>query len=126
MVDSDGVDVSESLFSNKWSHPDITAIIKDHLCVSQLPWFYQRPYYLSFFRFIFTLREIWILTLNATIRRHNDVILRHCSNNSYPEAVNDEYIVVFNFAGRRMSGFEVIVAGGGDLVAPTPPPMAGT
>ena len=51
------------------------------------------------------------------------------SNNSYPEVVNDEYIVVFNFAGRRMSGFEVIVAGGeggGDLVAPTPPPMAGT
>ena len=35
------------------------------------------------------------------------------SNNSYPEVVNDEYIVVFNFAGRRMSGFEVIVAGGG-------------
>ena len=50
------------------------------------------------------------------------------SNNSYPEVVNDEYIVLFNFAGRRMSGFEVIVAGGGGggLVAPTPPPMAGT
>ena len=29
---------------------------------------------------------------------------------------------MFNFAGRRMSGFEVIV-GGGDLVAPTPPPL---
>ena len=24
------------------------------------------------------------------------------SNNSYPEVVNDEYIVVFSFAGRRM------------------------
>ena len=31
------------------------------------------------------------------------------SNNSYPEVVNDEYIVVFNFAGRRISGFEDIV-----------------
>ena len=28
---------------------------------------------------------------------------------------------MFNFAGRRMSGFAVI-GGGGDLVAPTPPP----
>ena len=61
------------------------------------------------------------MTLNATIRRHNDVILRHCSNNSYPEVVNDEYIVVFNFAGRRMSGFEVIVAGGGGPRSSYPP-----
>ena len=44
------------------------------------------------------------------------------SNNSYPEVVNDEYIVVFNFAGRRMSGFEVIVAGGGGPRSSYPPP----
>ena len=43
------------------------------------------------------------------------------SNNSYPEVVNDEYIVVFNFAGRRMSGFEVIVAGGGGPRSSYPP-----
>ena len=43
------------------------------------------------------------------------------SNNSYPEVVNDEYIVVFNFAGRRMSAFEVIVAGGGGPRSSYPP-----
>ena len=48
------------------------------------------------------------------------------SNNSYPEVVNDEYIVVFNFAGRRMSGFEVIVAGGGGGPRSSyPPPSDG-
>ena len=49
------------------------------------------------------------------------------SNNAYLEVVNDEYIVVFNFAGRRMSRFEVIVGGGTSLLLPPPPPpMAGT
>ena len=35
---------------------------------------------------------------------------------------------MFNFAGRRMSGFEVIVGGGGprSSYTPLPPPMAGT
>ena len=30
-----------------------------------------------------------------------------------PEVGNDEYIIVCNFGGRRMSGFEVIGGGGG-------------
>ena len=33
------------------------------------------------------------------------------SNNSCPVVGNNEYIVMFNFAGRRISGFEVIEAG---------------
>ena len=44
------------------------------------------------------------------------------SNNAYLEVVNDEYIVVFNFAGRRMSRFEVIV-GGGPRCSYLPPPL---
>ena len=48
-------DVSSSFFSNKWSHHDITAIVKDHLSVTQLLWFCKRPYYLSIFRFLSTL-----------------------------------------------------------------------
>ena len=35
------------------------------------------------------------------------------------EVVNDEYIIVCNFGGRRMRGFKVIE---GDLRAPPPPP----
>ena len=30
-------DASSSFFSNKFRHRDITAIVKDHLCVTQLP-----------------------------------------------------------------------------------------
>ena len=37
-------DVSSSFVSNEWRHHDIIAIVKDHLCISQLPWLYQRPY----------------------------------------------------------------------------------
>ena len=33
------------------------------------------------------------------------------SNNSCPVVGNNEYIVTFNFAGRRISGFEVIDGG---------------
>ena len=51
-------DVFSSLFRNKWRHHDITAIVKNHLCVSQLPLFYQRPYFLCIFRLKSTLREI--------------------------------------------------------------------
>ena len=32
---------------------------------------------------------------------------------SYAQKWNDEYIIVCNFGGRRMSGFEVIGGGGG-------------
>ena len=39
-----------------------------------------------------------------------------------PEVGNDEYIIVCNFGGRRMSGFEVIGGGGGG--APRRPPVA--
>ena len=58
------VDGSSSLFSNKWRHHDIIAIVKDHLC-----WSYQRPYYLRIFR----LREIWIPSINSVICRHCNV-----------------------------------------------------
>ena len=51
-------DVFSSLFRNKWRHHDITAIVKNHLCVSQLPLFYQRPYFLCIFPLKSTLREI--------------------------------------------------------------------
>ena len=34
--------------------------------VSRLPRFYQRPYYLSIFRFMSTLRKNWILLINLT------------------------------------------------------------
>ena len=73
-------------FCNKWRHDDITAIVKYHLCVSQLPWFYQRPYYLRIFRFMSTLREIWILQINLTIWRQNDVILPHWFNQVMPRS----------------------------------------
>ena len=46
-------DVFSSLFRNKWRHHDITSIVKNHLCVSQLPLFYQRPY------FFFALSLLW-------------------------------------------------------------------
>ena len=32
-------DVFSALFRNKWRHHDITADVKNHLCVSQLPFF---------------------------------------------------------------------------------------
>ena len=32
---------------------------------------------------------------------------------SCPEVANDEYIIVRNFGGQRMSGFQVIEGGGG-------------
>ena len=41
-----------------------------------------------------------------------------------PEVGNDEYIIVCNFGGRRMSGFEVIGGGGGGGGAPRRPPVA--
>ena len=42
-----------------------SATVKDHLCVSELS-IYQRPYYLRIFLSLSTLREIWILLINAT------------------------------------------------------------
>ena len=44
-----------------------------YIIYNQLPWFYQRPYYLGIFRFMSTLREIWILSIYSTIWHHNDV-----------------------------------------------------
>ena len=41
-------------FNSKWRHYDITFFVKDHLCVSQLSWFYLRPYYLSIPGFLTT------------------------------------------------------------------------
>ena len=55
--------------------PIMTSLLWIYMFIiyNQLPWFYQRPYYLSIFRFMSTLREIWILSINATIWHHNDV-----------------------------------------------------
>ena len=74
-------DASSRFFSNKWRHHEITDIVKDHLCVIQLPWFYQRFYYLDIFRFMSTLKEIWwIRQISSTIWRHNDARLRYGVN----------------------------------------------
>lgn len=48
-----------------------------------------------------TLREIWILPINWTIWRPNDVKM-------YPEVGYDQYFLLCNFHGRSMSGFKVI------------------
>ena len=106
------VDASGSFFSNKWRQHDITAIVKNRLCVSQLPWFHQRPYCLSIFRFMSTLREIWILPINSRIWKYfimtPDKFV--VSTNLYPEFGNYDYIIVCDFGGRRLSGYEVIEA----------------
>ena len=73
-------DAFSSLIRNKGRHHDITANVKNHLCVSQLPLFYQRPYFLCIFRFKFPLREIWILPIYSTTWRHNDDRLRYRVN----------------------------------------------
>ena len=52
---------------------------------------------------------IWILPINSTIRRHNVVNLRHCVNQvMLVDIGNDDYIILCNFGGRVVSGFEVI------------------
>ena len=101
-------DDSSSFFSNKWRHHDISATVKDHLCVSELSLFYQRPYYLRFFRSLSTLREIWILLRNSTTWRHNDVRLRHIVSQVIPRIWMSTLLIVCNSGGRRMSGFQVI------------------
>ena len=42
------------------------------------------PYHLRFFRLMSTLRETWILPINSTIWRHDDVILRLCVSQVIP------------------------------------------
>ena len=83
-----------------------------HLCVTQLPWFYKRPYYLSIFRFLSSLREIWIVPKKI---QQYDVIMTSdyaiLSIKLRPEVGDDEYIIVCYFGDRRMSGFEVIEGG---------------
>ena len=80
--------------------PIMTSLLWIYMFIiyNQLPWFYQRPYYLSIFRFMSTLSEIWVLPINLTIWRHNDARLRHCVNQVMPEVGNDEYIIVHNFS----------------------------
>ena len=73
--------LSGSFFSNKRRHLDITATARDYLCVSQL---LDTLYHLRFFRLMSTLRETWILPINSTIWRHDDVILRLCVNQVIP------------------------------------------
>lgn len=69
-------DASTSFLSNKWRHHDITAFVK--LANFLILW--NTLLFVSIFHFMCTLREIWILPINFTIWRHNDVRLRHCVN----------------------------------------------
>ena len=55
-----------SFFNNKRRYRDITATVKDNLCVSELCLFYLRTYYLRIFRSLSTFREMWILIINST------------------------------------------------------------
>ena len=64
-----------------------------------------------YFRFIATLREIWILPINSTIWRFNDIKLRHGVNQVMPRC---------EFDVRIMSGFEVIRRAS-DAPPPVPP-----
>ena len=81
-----------SIFQNKSGRSKgvpsqgITSIVKGHLRVSQLPWFYSTRHYLSLLRLMYTLREICILFINSTIWRHDDVGLRHCVNQVIPRS----------------------------------------
>ena len=64
-----------------------------------------------YFRFIATLREIWILPINSTIWRFNGIKLRHGVNQVMPRC---------EFDVRIMSGFEVIRRAS-DAPPPVPP-----
>ena len=83
-------------------------------------WFYQTLYHylISIFRFIYTLRESWILPYIQqydVIMTSENVIL---SIKLYPEVGNCEYIILCNFGCRGISGFEVIEE------TPSPSPVA--
>ena len=52
-----------------------------------------------------TLREIWILPIDSTINKLKPV------GKLCLEVGNDEYMIVCNFGGRTMKGFEVIDGG---------------
>ena len=97
-----------SFFSNKRRHHDITATVKDNLSVSELCLFYQRPYYLRIYRSLSTFSEMWILLINWTTWRHNDVRLRHIVSQVIPRRWMSTLPIVCNFGGRRLSGFQVI------------------
>ena len=48
IIQNDGskmADACSSLFRNKRRHLDITSIMKYNICVGQVLWFYQRPYF---------------------------------------------------------------------------------
>ena len=78
----------------KRRHCDITAIVKDYECVSQLLDFITwTPYNLIICGFMATFRGIWILLINWKNWRHNDVKVLHC--------VNAGFIVIEGWWGRR-------------------------
>ena len=67
-----------------------------------------------------TLGEIFqILTINSTIWRHSDIDYIIKGITLCLEVVNDEYIMLSDFVGRRTSGFQIIKGGGGGFGDPT-------
>ena len=94
---------SSCFFSSKWHHHEITDIVKDHLCVIQLRWFYQRFYYLDIFRFMSALKKIWrIRQISSTIWRHNDARLRYGVN----KAMSRSWDGGFEVAGSKKAQSE--------------------
>ena len=72
-----------SLFSNKWRHHDIIAIVEN--LTNLTSWFHQTPCYLSISCSMASSRGIWTLPNNLEILRHNDVKLCHVSIKLYLE-----------------------------------------
>ena len=55
-----------------------------------------------------TFSEMWILLINWTTWRHNDVRLRHIVSQVIPRRWMSTLPIVCNFGGRRLSGFQVM------------------
>ena len=83
-------------------------LLKIIYVLANFRWLYQTLlfYYFSFYVYF---EEIWILPINSTMWRHNDVILRHCVN----QVMFWKWWVHYwcNLSGHRMSGCEVPGAG---------------
>ena len=97
-----------SFSNNKRSHHDVTAIVKDYHCVSQLHGFFQTFQYFSVSCFMATVRgkkdKIWVLIITSKMLRHKYVKSRSLAL----DVENDEYLVRSNFGGCVMICSKVI------------------
>ena len=84
----------------KWRHHEIADIVKDHLCVIQLPRFYQRIYYLDIFRFMSASKKIW--RIRQISWHHNDARLRYGVN----KAMSRSWDSGFEVAGSKKAQSE--------------------